>query len=164
MSGILALVAAGVVIGNLAPRRGLSETSLRALDVFWSYVAFLLNSAVFLLIGLNVALGDVAHAALMILATFVFLVLGRAVAVYGVLGVLRAVHATEIGFRLQHVAVWGGIRGAIAVALALSLPGGGYFDTLRAVAYGVVLLSLVVQGATIHPLSSRLAAETQARR
>jgi CPA1 family monovalent cation:H+ antiporter len=62
------------------------------------------------------------------------------------------------------VLTWGGLRGGISVALALSLPGGGYFDTLRAVAYGVVLLSLVVQGATIHPLSSRLAAETQARR
>jgi CPA1 family monovalent cation:H+ antiporter len=87
-------------------------------------------------------------------AAWAITLLARAVSVYGVLGVLRPL-GQRVSWRWQHTIVWSGIRGAVAIALALSLgeQTGPHFPELRTLAYGVVLLSITIQGLTIGPLS-----------
>jgi CPA1 family monovalent cation:H+ antiporter len=96
-----------------------------------------------------------------IAAAAVITLLARAVAVYGVLGLLHPL-PWRIGYRWQHLVVWSGLRGAVAVALALSLtPTSSQFDTVRALVYGVVLVSILLQGSTIGPLARLLLREEQ---
>ncbi len=156
VSGILTVVAAGLVIGNYARPRGMSEGTRHAVDVFWDYIAFALNSVVFLLIGFDVPLAALVSMAGAILAATAITVAARAVAVYLLLGSLHLVRS-GVSLRWQHLIVWSGLRGAIAVALVLSLTNqGSQFDAVRALAYGVVLVSIVVQGATIGPAARLL--------
>lgn len=153
VSGILTVVAAGLVIGNYARPRGMSERSRQAVDIFWDYVAFALNSIVFLLIGFDVPLRDLVTMLGAIVAATAITIAARAVTVYLLIGSLRLVRS-GVSLRWQHLIVWSGLRGAIAVALVLSLTNQGReFDIVRALAYGVVLVSIVVQGITIGPLA-----------
>jgi CPA1 family monovalent cation:H+ antiporter len=162
VSGILAVVAAALVLGNYG-RRGMSEGTQQAVDSFWDYIAFLLNSLIFLLIGLDLPwtnafrkLGSVAIALLI-------LVVSRAVVVYGTFGALKA-YGKPVPWSWQHLIVWSGIRGAVAVALALSLAEetGTQFADLLPIVYGVVLLSIIVQGVTVAPLAGRLTKPSEA--
>ena len=156
VSSILAVVSAAVVMGNLGRERGMSARTQDAVRVFWDYVAFLLNSATFLLMGLAVPWRDLTGHLGGILAAFAIVLVGRAVAVYGVLATLWSL-PRRIPLRWQHVLVWSGLRGAVAIALLLSLADrGGEYDVVRALSYGVVLLSIVAQGSTISPVSRRL--------
>jgi monovalent cation:H+ antiporter, CPA1 family len=156
VSGILAVVAAGVVVGSFGRPRGMSARTQQAIDLFWDYVAFLLNSLAFLLIGLEVPWRDMlANAGFVALAAIIAL-LARAATVYLVLGLLRPL-PPRVSFRWQHLMVWGGLRGVIAVALVLSLPEtGGAIGLVKALVYGVTLISIVVQGVTIGPLTRAL--------
>jgi Na+:H+ antiporter len=161
VSGILAVVAAGLVLGNLGRPRAMSARTQEAVTLFWEYVAFLLNSVVFLLVGLDVPWSGVRNQLAGIAAAAVITLLARAVAVYGVLGLLHPL-PWRIGYRWQHLVVWSGLRGAVAVALALSLtPTSSQFDTVRALVYGVVLVSILLQGSTIGPLARLLLREEQ---
>ena len=155
-SPILAVVAAAVIMGNYCRGHGMSRRTQVAVGAVWDYITFMLNAATFLLIGFAVPWqGLIARAGTICLA-FAILIAARAVAVYGVLGVLSP-FGRHLAYRRQHLLVWGGLRGAVAVALLLSLVNRGpEFDTVRALAYGVVLLSIVVQGATVGPLARRL--------
>jgi CPA1 family monovalent cation:H+ antiporter len=153
LSGILAVVAAGLVLGNLGRPRAMSQRTQEAVTLFWDYVAFALNSLVFLLIGLEVARHDLIAGLGVVAGAAAIALLARALAVYLVLGVLHPL-PWRVSLRWQHLIVWSGLRGAIAVALALSLS--GEFQSLRGPTYGVVLASILVQGATIGPLTRRL--------
>jgi CPA1 family monovalent cation:H+ antiporter len=156
LSGILAVVAAGLVLGNLGRPRAMSSRTREAVTLFWDYVAFLLNSVVFLLVGLDFPWSDVRGQLAGIAAAAVIALLARAVAVYGVLGLLHPL-PWRVSFRWQHLIVWSGLRGAIAVALALSLTEtSSQFNSVRALVYGVVLLSILVQGSTVGPLARLL--------
>ena len=154
VSGILCVVFAGLVMGNFGRPRGMSPTTQVAVEAFWDYVAFFLNTIVFLLIGLNVPWRDIsAHWPLVLAAAGIVLV-SRVLTVYPLLALLRPVtHA--IPLRWQHLLVWSGMRGAIALALLLSLKGShaAEFDAIRGLVFGVVLIQIVVQGVTIGPLS-----------
>jgi CPA1 family monovalent cation:H+ antiporter len=111
---------------------------------------------VFLLVGLDVPWGEVRTELGAIAAAALIALLARAVAVYLVLGLLHPL-PWRISFLWQHLVVWSGLRGAIAVALALSLTErGSAFDSIRALVYGVVLLSILIQGTTIGPLARLL--------
>lgn len=148
-SGVLAVVAAGIVAGNFGPQ-GMSPTTRIVLYNFWEYVAFLANSMVFLLLGLQVNIPAlIAEWQPVSLAIFAVLV-ARVVVVYG-LSWLAGVLAGPIPLKWQHVMAWGGLRGAISLALALSLPEalGGDVPLLRTMAFGVVLFTLLVQGLTM---------------
>lgn len=159
LSGILAVVAAGLVLGNFGRPRAMSVRTQEAVTLFWDYVAFLLNSVVFLLVGLDVPWSDVRGQLPAILLAALIALLARAVAVYGVLGLLHPL-PWRVSLRWQHLVVWSGLRGAIAVALALSLTETDrQFDSVRALVYGVVLLSILVQGTTIGPLARFLLRE-----
>lgn len=163
LSGILAVVGAGLVIGNYGRPRGMSERTQAAATAFWDAIAFLLNSAVFLLIGLDLpATSVLAHAGL-VLAAFAIVTVVRIAAVFGLFLALRPV-GRHVNLRWQALIAWGGLRGAVAIALLLSLESATpELQALRPIAYGVVLLSIVLQGATITPLTRLVLPHSPAR-
>jgi len=147
------VVVAGIVIGNYGRPHGMSERTRQAVDQSWDYVAFALNSVVFLLIGLNVPGEELLNYPLVAVGAAAIALLARAAAVYLVSGLLHLARR-GVSFRWQHLMVWSGMRGAIALALALSVAQrGGDFATVSALVYGVVLVSIVLQGVTIGPLT-----------
>jgi monovalent cation:H+ antiporter, CPA1 family len=151
-SGVLAVVAAGLVNGNISPQ-GMSPTTRIVLFNFWEYVAFLANSLVFLLIGLQINIPALIAAWQPILWAILAILVARTVVVYGLSWVARRV-SDPIPMRWQHVLNWGSLRGAICLALALSLPAslGSQRELLRVMAFGVVLFTLLVQSTTMKPL------------
>ena len=160
-SGVLAVVAAGLINGNIGPQ-GMSPTTRIVLFNFWEYVAFLANSFIFLLIGLEINIPTLAHNWLPIVWAILAVLLTRAVVTYG-LGWASNRLTEPISFRWLHVLNWGGLRGAIALALALSLPEalGEQRDLVRIMAFGVVLFTLIVQSTTMRPLLRRLSVVTR---
>jgi len=151
LSGIIATAMAGLVVGNLGTRDCSAQTKT-ALVSFWAYIAFVMNSLVFLLIGLEVRVDVLAHAWRPVLLTIAAVLAGRAFSVY-LLVPASNFFAENIPLRWQHVIVWGGLRGALALALALSLDG-GFPDRalLLDLTFGVVVFSIAVQGLTMKPL------------
>ena len=151
-SGVLAVVAAGLVNGNLGSQ-GMSPTTRIVLFNFWEYFAFLANSLVFLLIGLQVNIPDLVAHWQPVLWAILAVLIARVVVVYGLSWISR--RAIEpIPLNWQHVLNWGGLRGAICLALALSLPAslGSDRDLLQVMAFGVVLFTLLLQSTTMKPL------------
>jgi CPA1 family monovalent cation:H+ antiporter len=154
VSGVLAVVAAGIVNGNIGPR-GMSPTTRMVLFNFWEFAAFFANSLIFLLIGIAINL-QVMFANWQAIGWAILAVLAaRAVAIYGF-----SIFGREIPAHWKHVLYWGGLRGAVSLALALSLPQLGAFATergrLQAMAFGVVLFTLLVQGVSMDWLTRRL--------
>lgn len=156
VSGVLAVVAAGLINGNLGPQ-GMSPTTRIVLFNFWEYVAFLANSLVFLLIGLQVNIPALAASWQPVVWAVAAVLLARVVVVYGLSWVVRR-WTEPVSTQWQHVLVWGGLRGAISLALALSLPAalGPDRELMRVMAFGVVLFSLLVQGTSMRTLIRRL--------
>ncbi len=152
LSGVIAVVAAGLMIGNYGARVGMSPHTRVSLWSFWEYVSFVINSIVFLLIGLQVRIGDLARAWRPALLAVGAVLLGRVLSVYLLAPVSNAV-TEKIPIRWQHVLVAGGLRGSLSLALALGLPTGFPFRTqILAMTFGVVAFTIVVQGMTIRPL------------
>lgn len=151
-SGVLAVVVAGLVNGNIGPQ-GMSPTTRIVLFNFWEYVAFLANSFVFLLIGLQVNIPTLLQHGPVILWAILAVLVARSAIIYS-LGWLNNRLTEPIPFRWLHVLNWGGLRGAIALALALSLPAslGPERDLVRIMAFGVVLFTLLAQSTTMRPL------------
>ncbi len=152
VSGVLAVVAAGLVNGNTS-QQGMSPTSRIVIFNFWEYVAFLANSILFLLIGLQVNITALISAWQPILWALLAVFIARIIVVYG-LGWLVNRIAEPIPLTWQHMLNWGDLRGAISLALALSLPValGAERDLLRVMTFGVVLFTLLVQSTTMAPL------------
>lgn len=165
LSGVLAVVAAGLINGNMGPR-GMSPTTRIVLFNFWEYVAFLANSLVFLLIGLKVNIAALANSWQAILWAILAVSVARAIVVYGLSWVSNRV-AEPISATWQHVLNWGGLRGAICLALVLSLPStfGRDGELLQVMTFGVVLFTLLVQGTTMAPLVRwlRIVSRTEAQ-
>ncbi len=152
VSGVLAVVGAGLIAGNIGPA-GMSPTTRIVLFNFWEYAAFLANSFIFLLIGLQIELSTLAESWQMIVIAIAAVLIARAVTIYGLAWIGR-----DIPFRWRHVLNWGGLRGAISLALALSLPLalGNARSQLQVMTFGVVIFTLLAQGLTIGPLIRRL--------
>jgi CPA1 family monovalent cation:H+ antiporter len=157
VSGVLAVVAAGIVSGNMSPR-GMSPTTKIVLFNFWEYLAFLANSLVFLLIGIRVNIDQLLINIGPILVAVAAVLVARAGVVYGALALTRLGGSeVHVPLRWRHVLFWGGLRGAISLALALSLPLGLHErNLLEVMAFGVVLFTLMAQGTTIQFLLQRL--------
>jgi monovalent cation:H+ antiporter, CPA1 family len=158
VSGVLAVVAAGLINGNLGPQ-GLSPTSRIVINNFWEYIAFLANSLVFLLIGLEVNLPALLAAWQPVIWAIAAVLVARVIVVYGISRIFyRFRFAERVPLSWLHVLNWGGLRGAIALALVLSLPAGidGDRNLMKLMAFGVVLFTLLVQGTTMRPLLKRL--------
>lgn len=162
VSGVLAVVMAGLMAGNVGASRT-SPTTKNMIFTLWEFLAFLANSLIFLLIGLRIDLGQLWSQRGPIVVAVAAVLAGRAVAVYG-LSWLFSLGRDRL--RLQqswrHVLFWGGLRGAISLALALSLPAtlAGQ-DVVLSMAFGVLLFTLMFQGTTIQFLLRRLGLTTR---
>jgi CPA1 family monovalent cation:H+ antiporter len=152
LSGVIAAASAGLMVGNFGAKRGMSARTRTALESFWEYIAFVMNSLVFLLIGLEVHIDALAHAWRPVLFAIAAVLIGRSFSVYLLVPVSN-LFAEKIPVRWQHVIVWGGLRGALALALALSLDNTfPYRDRLLDLTFGVVVFSILAQGLTMKPL------------
>ncbi len=159
-SGILAVVAAGLTVGSLG-LKNTSPNTRQTLEHSWELLTFLVNSLVFLFIGLTISLSSlVDHAGEVALAVATVLLV-RVVVVYGLTGIgNRLEPARRISMPYQHVMFWGGLRGAISLALALLITE-ELFDpetaeSLQVMTFGVVVFTLLIQGTTMGPLIQRL--------
>jgi CPA1 family monovalent cation:H+ antiporter len=148
ISGPLAMVVAGLIIGNQGRALAMSDTTRRYVDMFWELLDEILNAVLFVLIGMEV---------LLISFSVPVLVAGGLAIAVTLLARLLSVGLPVAGFGKRfgmppgawRVLTWGGLRGGISVALALSLPVGPYRDTVLALTYCVVVFSILVQGLTI---------------
>ncbi len=148
LSGPIAMVVAGLLIGNHGRRSAMSETSRLHLDTFWELVDEMLNAILFVLIGLEVLILSFKISyfqAALALAPAVLL--ARLISVSVPVLLLRSVRQFSSG--IIPIMTWGGLRGGISVALALSLPLGPERETILAVTYLIVVFSITVQGLTI---------------
>lgn len=164
-SGPIAVVVAGLLIGNHGKQFAMSEKTRNHLSNFWNVVDEILNAVLFLLIGLEVVVMSFDQPILLaILAAIPIVLVARFAAVSVPITTLRLLRQ-EFTRGAIPVLTWGGLRGGISVALALSLPAVAERDALLAVCYGVVLFSIVVQGLTIERVVRLMVpAETDAMR
>jgi CPA1 family monovalent cation:H+ antiporter len=155
LSGVLATLVTGLIIGNVG-HLSISDKSREAVEDFWEYAAFAANSLVFLLIGIRLAHQDYQFVFLPALLAILIVTLGRALAVYP-LSLVFARSRVRLKATHQHILFWGGLRGALALALALGLPPEiSNREAIITVAFAVVAFSIFVQGLTIKPLMRRL--------
>jgi CPA1 family monovalent cation:H+ antiporter len=155
ISGPVAMAVAGLLIGNRGVAHAMSDTTREHVITFWGLVDEVLNAVLFLLIGLEgvVLLGQTQFL-LIGLAAIPLVMLARTVAV----GAPLAFWSKSLPFRsTMPVMVWGGLRGGISIALALSLPAGPFKDLLVTATYVVVLFSVLVQGSTVSAVIARAA-------
>jgi CPA1 family monovalent cation:H+ antiporter len=165
-SGVIAVVAAGLLIGNYGTHFSMSAGSRVALNDFWEVLAFLVNSALFLLIGLQFDIADLLEGRTLAATAvaIVGLLVGRAIIAYGLLLPFTHSEHAPVPASWRPAVFWGGLRGSIPVALVLGLPPDDRtFAGINAVAlvFGVVLFSLLVQGLTFRPLLVHLGLTSQ---
>lgn len=141
VSGVLAVVAAGLTAGNFGPR-SMSPTTRIVLHNFWEYAAFLANSFIFLLIGLKIELPILFENWQLIVWAIVAVLIARAINIFTLARI-----GPKLPSKWRLVMYWGGLRGAISLALALSLPAAlSASEQVQVMAFGVVLFTLLVQG------------------
>jgi CPA1 family monovalent cation:H+ antiporter len=154
VSGPIAMVVAGLMIGNHGRRLAMSAKTRQHLDTFWELMDEILNTVLFVLIGFEILLlhftGGVLLAGIIAIG---IVLLARWVSVGLPLLVLRQVRT--LSPHAVKILTWGGLRGGISVALALSLPVGAERDLIVAITYAVVVFSIAVQGLTLGKLARR---------
>ncbi|MBT7877377.1 MAG: cyclic nucleotide-binding domain-containing protein [Gammaproteobacteria bacterium] len=152
VSGIMAVVAAGMTIGSWGKSK-ISPSTSAFMEHFWEYLAFVANALIFLMVGLQIDLVVLWESVDLIALVVVAMLISRAIVIYSVVPLIgRMPGAEPIGMPFQSVMYWGGLRGAIALAIVLALPPFYYKDTLISLVMGAVLFTLVVQGLSIEKL------------
>lgn len=153
-SGPIAVVVAGLLIGNQGRQLAMSETTREHLDNFWELLDELLNAVLFVLIGLEVLVLSFQRSYLMAGLVAIPLVLAaRWVSIFVQVKAFSLVR--DFSERTITILTWGGLRGGISVALALSLPSGETRDALVTITYAVVVFSILIQGLTINRVIGR---------
>lgn len=162
VSGVIAVVVAALVLGNYGRATAMSPTTRLAVSSTWDFFGFLANSLIFLLIGLELNIERLNQFWVPTVMAIVAVLVVRVLVVMFSGAVLRYIHK-PIPFNWQSVLVWGGLRGSLALAMALSLPfaiaPSSPFpnrDLIQVMTFGVILFSLLVQGLTVEPLLRRL--------
>jgi CPA1 family monovalent cation:H+ antiporter len=155
VSGVLAILAAGMVVGNRGNQGSFSERGGEAVIRFWDFAAFLANFVVFLLIdGREANLPFAAYVLPSLVGTALSLA-GRAVSIYSLSPIYSRTKLAIAGMTRHHL-FWGGLRGALALALALTAPSSlPEHDALIGAAFAVVAFSIFIQGLTVPRLLRR---------
>jgi len=146
LSGVIAVVCAGLIIGNYGRLFSMSPSTRIVLTDFWGIVVFVINSIVFLLIGIDTHI-EVFREWRAIAVAILAVLVARAVSVYPMF---------DLPLSWRNVLFWGGLHGTIPVALALSLEGIPYRDLLASMTFGVVIFSLLIQGLSLEFLARRI--------
>jgi CPA1 family monovalent cation:H+ antiporter len=152
LSGVIACVIAGLVTGGWGALV-MGPATRVAVEAFWTYAAFVLNSLVFLLMGMAIRLATLAYYLPQILLAWLAINLARAAVVYAHCAAMRVAGRGVFPWSWAAVLSWGGLRGALSMVLALALPADfPHRELILHVTFGVVLLTLLVQGLTMKPL------------
>lgn len=155
LSGVLATLVAGLILGNVRTMKYIPEADREAITAFWDYAAFVANSFIFLLIGMRVARQHFREGWYSVAIAIVLVLLSRAIAVYPCCSLFFG-STLRVSMRRQHVLFWGGLRGALALALALSLPPEvPQRESVIGVSFAVVAFSIFAQGLTLKPMLRR---------
>ena len=159
-SGVIAVVVCGMMIGNVGAKHGMSPTTREAVFSFWEFAAFMANSFVFILIGLEIKLAGLWADAGLIVAFFVIMILVRGVTVFGAHKLVRR-EDLQLKKPWLPVITWSGVRGSLSMVLAMMLvatgdSGEGTRELILNLVFGVVLLSILLQGTTIEWLMKRV--------
>jgi len=159
-SGIVAVVVAGIVVARYGSAIGrLHGPQLLG---FWSLLAFVLNAMLFILVGAALPASQLVPVLGFVVVVFLIMLVTRAIPVYGLLAV-SAIRPPPIPWAWRHLTFWAGLRGALSVALALSVANmAGVDSRVPLIAYGVVLLSLLIQGGLVVPVTRALRIEKAA--
>jgi len=156
-SGVIGVVTMGLILGNFGSRIGMNPRTRVIVTEFWDFLAFFVNSIVFLLIGDRVRFAMLGQNLPTIAIAIGMMLLTRAIAIYGFGLVSNRIVNAQISLPDQTILWWGGLRGSVSIALALSvptsLPGR---EQVIATVFGVVLFTLLVQGLTMKPLLDKL--------
>lgn len=151
LSGPLAMVAAGIFIGNKGRQFGMKKSTRDNLDNFWELVDEVLNAVLFLLIGLELLVIDHSHQHFLLGIAAIPLVLSiRYITVFIPITYFKRKKTYPPNF--INILVWGGLRGGLAVALALTLPPSEYRNLILTLTYPIVVFSIIIQGLTIKSL------------
>jgi CPA1 family monovalent cation:H+ antiporter len=155
-SGVLASLTAGLVVGNIGPLGAISPRGREAVAAYWEYLGFVANSVIFVDIGLFLSGQDLAGNLLPAIIAIGLVTLGRALAVYPCCAIFNG-SPLRVQGRHQHVLFWGGLRGALALALALGLPSDvPHRQAVISVCFMVVFFSIFEQGLSMTPLLRRM--------
>ncbi len=156
LSGVLATMTAGLLAGNTSTLGFISDKGEESIESFWEFAAFVVNTLVFIILGVNEAYQDFGKSALTIGIAVAAVIIARAVAIYPI-SLLFTASRWKLEGAHQHVMFWGGLRGALALALALGIPETvPYRSEILTVTFGVVAFSVFAQGLTMTPLLRRL--------
>ncbi len=160
MSGPIAAVVAGLLIGNAGVKHAMSEATREHVDAFWRLIDEILNAVLFLIIGLEVfAISLNGNIAALGATAIALVLLGRLLAVAIPITALRRIRTFSPG--VIPIMTWGGLKGGISVALVLSLPDSEWKPLLVSVTYIVVVFSILVQGLTIGRVVQRYAGQVE---
>jgi CPA1 family monovalent cation:H+ antiporter len=155
VSAPIMAVCAGLLIGDVGTARGMSPETRRYVDAFWKLIDEILNAVLFLLIGFEVfAIAFSGDMFLTGMATIILALIARLAAVAVPVALLRPFRTFSAG--VTPIMTWGGLKGGISVALALSLPEGEWKPVILTCTYIVVIFSIIVQGLTVARLANRL--------
>ncbi|MFB6139023.1 MAG: cation:proton antiporter [Halosimplex sp.] len=165
-SGVIATVVAGLLIGNRGAEFAMSPRTKLSVFNTWETGAFIVNTFIFVMIGVTTPIGDLLSNWRLIAVAIVLVLAARAVVVYPLTWLVNRFDRPPVPLAYQHVMVWGGLHASIPIALVLGLgPGSGLSPalrtTLRAMVFGVAGFSLVVQGLTMSDLLDRLGIVTR---
>lgn len=150
VSGPIAMVVAGLLIGNQGRTLGMSEETRVRLDTFWEIIDELLNAILFVLIGLEVVVLTFSGQLLLVAVLMIVVVLAARFITVGIpISLLRRYFSVDFTAHSIKLLTWAGVRGGISVSLALSLPPGDERNAILAITYVVVLFSILVQGLTV---------------
>ncbi|MGK7924964.1 MAG: Na+/H+ antiporter [Spirulina sp.] len=146
-SGVISVVTVGLILGNFGSRIGMNPRTRLIVSEFWEFLAFFVNSIVFLLIGDQINFASLSQNIDLILVAIATVVLTRAIVIYGLGYFSNFLGGSSLNWRELTVLWWGGLRGGVSIALALSVPVilQGRQEIIDAV-FGVVLFTLLVQG------------------
>ncbi len=156
-SGVIGVVTTGLILGNFGSRIGMNPRTRIIVSEFWEFLAFFVNSIVFLLIGDQIRFASLGENLQIIMVTVGAMILMRAVAILILTRFSTSITKSDISLPEQTILWWGGLRGSVSIALALSVPVTlPEREKIIATVFGVVLFTLLVQGLTIKPLLEKL--------